>query len=63
MSILKFKTVDEVLIIIYSFIYLILNKVISRANKSSYGLAAGIVTKDLENALNISSRLKAGMGL
>jgi acyl-CoA reductase-like NAD-dependent aldehyde dehydrogenase len=46
MSILKFKTIDEV---------------IERANNTNYGLAAGIVTKDLEKALNISSRLKAGM--
>lgn len=45
MSILKFKTVDEV---------------ISRANNTNYGLAAGLVTKDIEKALNISSRLKTG---
>jgi aldehyde dehydrogenase (NAD+) len=45
MSILKFKSIDEV---------------VDRANKTNYGLAAGIVTKDLEKALNISSRLKAG---
>lgn len=45
MSILKFKTIDEV---------------IDRANNTIYGLAAGVVTKDLEKALNISSRLRAG---
>ena len=36
MSILKFKTVDEV---------------IERANKSSYGLGAGLVTSDINKAL------------
>ena len=45
MSILKFKTVDEV---------------IARANNSSYGLGAGLVTKNLENAIKISNGLKAG---
>jgi acyl-CoA reductase-like NAD-dependent aldehyde dehydrogenase len=36
MSVLKFKTVDEV---------------IARANRSSYGLGAGLVTKDINKAL------------
>lgn len=45
MSILKFKTVDEV---------------IERANKSCYGLGAGIVTKNFENALKIANALQAG---
>jgi len=40
MSILKFKTVDEV---------------INRANNSHYGLAAGVVTKDINNAIKISN--------
>lgn len=45
MSILKFKNIDEV---------------IERANKSEYGLGAGIVTKNIDNALKISNALRAG---
>lgn len=45
MSIMKFKTVDEV---------------IKRANMSSYGLGAGLVTKSLDNALRISNELRVG---
>lgn len=45
MSILKFKTVDEV---------------ISRANDSQYGLGAGINTKSIDNAIKISNGLRAG---
>ena len=45
MSIMKFKTVDEV---------------IQRANNSNYGLGAGIVTKNLDNAIKISNALRAG---
>lgn len=45
MSILKFKDVDEV---------------IERANKSHYGLAAGLVTKNVETALKLSNGLRAG---
>ena len=45
MSIMKFKTVDEV---------------IKRANDSNYGLGAGVVTKNIENALKISNGLRAG---
>lgn len=45
MSILKFKTIEEV---------------IERANRTSYGLGAGLVTKDLEKALRITNALKAG---
>lgn len=45
MSILKFKTVDEV---------------IERANNSNYGLAAGIMTRSIDNALKISNALRAG---
>lgn len=44
-SILKFTTVDEV---------------IKRANNTKYGLAAGILTKDLNNALTVSQAVKAG---
>ena len=45
MSIMKFKTVDEV---------------IQRANNSNYGLGAGIVTKNIDNAIKISNALRAG---
>ena len=45
MSILKFKDIDEV---------------IKRANDSNYGLGAGVVTKNIENALKISNGLRAG---
>ena len=33
---------------------------IERANATSYGLAAGILTKDLQNALQFSQRVQAG---
>jgi acyl-CoA reductase-like NAD-dependent aldehyde dehydrogenase len=42
---LKFKTLDEV---------------IERANNTSYGLAAGIVTKDLNTALLFAQSVEAG---
>ncbi|KAN0019102.1 hypothetical protein ACTFIU_002304 [Dictyostelium citrinum] len=42
---LPFKTVDEV---------------VARANNTTYGLAAGIWTKDVSLALNVSNRLKSG---
>ena len=45
MSILKFKSVDEV---------------IQRANNSNYGLGAGVVTKNVENALKFANGLRAG---
>lgn len=45
MSILKFKSIEEV---------------IKRANSSSFGLGAGLVTSSIENALKISNELKAG---
>lgn len=45
MSILKFKTVDEV---------------IKRANDSHYGLGAGLVTKSVDTALKVSNALRAG---
>lgn len=44
-SILKFKTLDEV---------------IERANATTYGLAAGILTHNLENALVFSNAVEAG---
>lgn len=45
MSIMKFKTIDEV---------------IERANNSQYGLGAGLVTKSIDNAMKISNALRAG---
>jgi len=45
MQILKFKTFDEAL---------------ERANDSTFGLAAGIVTKDLDKALMFAQGIKAG---
>ena len=44
-SIAKFKTEDEV---------------IELANDTTYGLAAGIFTKDYERAVRVTSALKAG---
>lgn len=44
-SILKFKTIDEV---------------IERANRTNYGLAAGAVTKSLDNALTFAQAVEAG---
>jgi len=44
-SILKFKTLDEV---------------IERANNTTYGLAAGILTKNIDNALVFSHAVEAG---
>jgi len=45
MSILKFKTMEEV---------------IKRANNTSYGLAAGVVTKDINKALTFAHNVRAG---
>lgn len=44
-SILKFKTLDEV---------------IERANNTSYGLASGVITKDINNALVFAQAVEAG---
>ena len=44
-SILKFSTIDEV---------------VKRANSTTYGLGAGIITNNIENALKISNALRAG---
>lgn len=44
-TILKFSTLDEV---------------IERANNSPYGLAAGIITKDLDTALLFAQGVEAG---
>ena len=45
MTIMKFKTVDEI---------------IERANNSNYGLAAGIVTRNVETAIKLSNGLRSG---
>ena len=42
-SILKFKTLDEV---------------IKRANQSKYGLGAGVVTKNIENAIKLANGIR-----
>ncbi|KAI6660864.1 Retinaldehyde dehydrogenase 2 [Oopsacas minuta] len=44
-SIFKFKTMDEA---------------IERANDTKYGLGGGVFTRDIENAMYVSSRLKTG---
>ncbi|XP_053671553.1 aldehyde dehydrogenase 1A1-like [Anopheles nili] len=44
-SILKFRTLDEV---------------IERANNSEYGLAAGVVTKDINTAITFTNAVEAG---
>jgi len=44
-ALLKFKTIDEV---------------IERANSSTYGLAAGVCTKDIDIALKLADELLAG---
>lgn len=46
MSILKFKSVDEV---------------VKRANNTVYGLASGICSRNIKDALGIASRLRAGV--
>ena len=45
-SIFKFSNVEEA---------------IKRANNNSYGLVSGIITKDVENALEISNALQSGV--
>lgn len=45
LSVMKFKDVDEV---------------VSRANKSMYGLAAAVWTKDIKKAMRISNSVRAG---
>lgn len=42
---MKFRTLDEV---------------IERANRTSYGLAAGIVTKDINKAMKFAQEVEAG---
>jgi aldehyde dehydrogenase (NAD+) len=45
MSIIKFKSLDEV---------------VQRANRTTYGLAAAVWTKDITKAMAISNRVRAG---
>jgi len=45
MQILKFKTLEEA---------------IERSNNTEYGLAAGILTKDINNAILYSQQVRAG---
>jgi len=42
---MKFKTIDEV---------------VKRANDTVYGLAAGVLTKDLDKAITVSNAIRAG---
>ncbi|NXC21463.1 AL1A1 dehydrogenase, partial [Corythaeola cristata] len=44
-QIMKFKTIDEV---------------IKRANNTTYGLGAGVFTKDIDKALTVAAALQAG---
>ena len=44
-SILKFRDIDEV---------------IDMANDTTYGLAAGVYTKDLDTAIRVANSLEAG---
>ena len=43
---MKFKTLEEV---------------IERANNTNYGLAAGVITKDINNALVFAQSVEAGV--
>mmetsp|Transcript_11436 Transcript_11436/g.5752 ORF Transcript_11436/g.5752 Transcript_11436/m.5752 type:complete len:110 (+) Transcript_11436:346-675(+) len=45
MCILKYRTLDEA---------------IERANDNKYGLAAGVLTRNLENAIKVASNIRAG---
>ena len=45
MQIMKFKKLDEA---------------IERANNTEYGLAASVITKDLERALHVAHSVRAG---
>ena len=44
-SIIKFKDVNDA---------------VARANKTSYGLAAGVITNDISTALTVAHSLQAG---
>ena len=37
-----------------------MNEVIERANKTTYGLAAAVFTKDIDKALMIANSIQAG---
>lgn len=43
--IIKFNTIEEA---------------IERANKTEYGLAAGVITKDIDKALTVAQNVRAG---
>ncbi len=45
MQIMKFKSMDEL---------------VERANKSVYGLGAGVVTRDIDKALYLANSLRSG---
>jgi len=45
MSVIPFKTLDEV---------------VARANRTKYGLAAGVWTRDIKKALRVANALRAG---
>ena len=45
-QIIKFKTIDEV---------------IERANRTTFGLAAAVLTKDIDKAITISNSVQAGI--
>jgi acyl-CoA reductase-like NAD-dependent aldehyde dehydrogenase len=45
MQILKFKTMDEA---------------ITRANDTTYGLAGGVFTKDIDKAITVAHSIQAG---
>ena len=58
---IRFKTIEEVNY--SSFIQLFYScksQVIPRANRTSYGLAASVFTKDLDKALTIANSVRAG---
>ncbi|XP_070542866.1 aldehyde dehydrogenase 1A1-like [Ptychodera flava] len=44
-QILKFKTIEEA---------------VERANRTTYGLSAGVITKDIDKALSIANKIEAG---
>lgn len=67
--IIKFKTLEEaslgchvfVLYIFFQVFYsIIYRQVIPRANKTNYGLAAAVFTKDINKALTVANSLRAG---
>jgi acyl-CoA reductase-like NAD-dependent aldehyde dehydrogenase len=45
MSIIKFDTMEDL---------------VSKANNTIYGLAAGVMTRDLDKALHVANNIRAG---